>query len=94
MKIYLAGPMSGIPDDNYPAFHKAAKKLRAAGHFVLSPAELNPPKGEYRQCLSVDLIWICQHAEAIALLPGWEYSKGAKCEHALAQCLGIKFIYL
>jgi hypothetical protein len=94
MKIYLAGPMSGIKEYNYPAFAKAAKKLRVAGHWVLNPAELNPPVKEYRLCLAVDLAWICSHAEAIALLPGWENSKGSAVEFALAKALGLKFIYL
>lgn len=94
MKIYLAGPMSSIPDYNYPAFNKAAKKLRAEGHFVGNPAELSPATKDYRACLAVDLAWITAHADAIALLPGWEHSRGARCEHALAQCLGLKFIYL
>ena len=39
MKLYLAGAMRGIQEFNFPAFHAAAAKLRAQGHFVFNPAE-------------------------------------------------------
>lgn len=44
-QIYIAGPMSGIPDWNYPAFAKAAKKLRSEGWIVHSPAENDEEEG-------------------------------------------------
>lgn len=47
-----------------------------------------------REALGADLTWICAEAEAIALLPGWEASSGARAEHAAAAALGLHFIYL
>lgn len=112
MKIYLAGPMRGIPLFNFPAFHAAAARLRANGHTVFNPAErdedrhgkdiASSPTGDLedanakgfslREALAADAAWICLQGEAIALLPGWERSKGAKAEKALGEALGLEII--
>ena len=105
MKLYLAGPMTGIEHYNFPAFDEAAKQLREAGHTVFNPAENDRENGfdatglqgheaaehgfDLRTALKQDLSWICDHAEGIALLPGWEESKGARAEVALAKALGL-----
>jgi nucleoside 2-deoxyribosyltransferase len=36
--IYIAGPMSGYPEFNYPAFDMAEKVLRKVGFDVFNPA--------------------------------------------------------
>lgn len=42
MRYYIAGPMSGIPQFNFPLFHAAAAALRAQGFDIVSPAETDP----------------------------------------------------
>lgn len=103
-KVYLAGPMSGLPDYNFPAFFAAEAQLKEQGHTVFNPAqndldtwgdmETIKAKANYRDCLKMDLNWILDHAEALALLPGWENSKGALAETALAQALGLEVFEL
>jgi hypothetical protein len=93
MNIYLAGPMRGIVDGNEAAFAEATAKLRALGHKVFNPGEFDCEAGEgdrLRKVFAADLVWISAHAEAIALLPGWENSKGATAEAHVGFALGIQ----
>lgn len=115
MNIYLAGPMRGYPEFNFPAFFKAAAELRAEGHSVFNPAERDiqrdgvnwgdkVPDGDIvksealgfdrRVAIFDDLSYIIHEADAIALLPGWENSKGARAERATAEFLDLEIIEL
>lgn len=42
--FYLGGPMSNIPQFNFPRFHEVADTLRASGFNIVSPAELDDPE--------------------------------------------------
>lgn len=101
-RIYIAGPMRGIEHWNFPAFDAAAQDFRALGWVVVSPADLdreagfNPnattlPEGFLRDAMKRDLPAICD-CDAIALLPGWEQSKGVEVELTLARFLGLRVI--
>jgi hypothetical protein len=88
--VYISGPMTGHADFNYPAFHAAAEKWRAAGWEVLNPADnLNgETTHSYATYIREDLKMLGR-ATAIAMLPGWTQSRGAKLELLIAQALNL-----
>jgi hypothetical protein len=92
--IYLSGPMTGLPDLGLARFKADAAFLRGLHHSVVSPVELNPlesgPHPPLRECLTRDLAGLMDCA-AIALQPGWEYSRGACAEAAVALVLSMAF---
>ena len=45
---------------------------------------------DMRVLIRADLNWICDNANMLVLLPGWDRSKGAKLEKALAEFLGLE----
>ncbi len=90
--IYLSGPMAGLPESNFPEFHRLAKIWRDAGYVISSPAE---NFGQSRildrnQYLKTDYINLVTQCHSIALMPGWENSVGARTELAIAQSLGYR----
>lgn len=92
-RIYVAGPMTGIEDFNFPAFNAAARLLRARGYIVENPADHGIVDGaEWADYLAYDLtrLGLC---DSVYLLPGWESSKGAQLEVMVAERLGMKIIH-
>ena len=89
MKAYIAGPMSGLPDLNFPAFHAEAKKWRDLGHEVINPAEINPDHTmPWVECMRRDIAALVT-CDTIVLLPGWQQSRGATLEQHIAERLSM-----
>lgn len=103
IKFYLAGPMTGIPFANIPAFDAAAKDLRDQGYNITSPAELDDEKtrqesledasgnlhsGSWGEFLSRDVKLLADELDAVVVLPGWGNSRGANLEVYVAITCG------
>ncbi|ROM84903.1 hypothetical protein BK652_10010 [Pseudomonas brassicacearum] len=91
-RLYLAGPMTGFEDFNFPAFNKMAADLRAQGYVVENPAAHGVVDGaDWADYMAYDLtrLGLCGQ---VAVLPGWENSKGARLEVHIARELGMKVV--
>lgn len=109
MRLYLAGPMTGYAQFNFPAFDKRRDELKAAGHIVVSPADLDramgfdPADAQSVAAIRVDDAFIdaaiqrdvaaIVQCDAIVMLDGWAKSKGANGELAVARWKGLPVFY-
>lgn len=108
LKFYVAGGMRGYPDNNFPAFDAACASIRERGHIAIGPQEFDRLCGftesymrefavtddDIRRFLARDLLLIIHEADALCVLPGWNLSKGAMAEVALALALRIPIVDL
>lgn len=98
MTTYVAGPMTGLPACNYPAFHRAVKALAAVGVDATSAAhdehgaELQPPTPveaepyDYYVRFALRRLLDC---DQLVTLAGWKDSRAALLEVEVAHTLGI-----
>lgn len=106
--VYIAGPMTGYPLFNFPAFDAAKEMLETNFFNVISPADLDREAGfepdadhvfteeQLAEVIQRDLDAImtlkASRGDAIALLPGWEKSKGACAEFMLARWKNLRIL--
>lgn len=86
-KLYLSGPMTGLPEFNFPAFNEAAARLRTVGFSVFNPAE-NGTEKSWEEFMRLDIKAVAD-SDLIAVLPGWQKSRGAALEVHIARALSM-----
>ncbi len=89
-RIYIAGPMTGLPQFNFPTFHAAADGWRACGWEVVNPAEEFDGATDlpYRAYVERDIQRL-KTVDAIAMLEGWDgpNARGSCWEREVARSL-------
>jgi hypothetical protein len=93
--IYIAGPMSGYDEHNFPLFNFVAKMLRDRGWYVLNPAEnFNGDATETYETHYAADVKLVMLSDTVIFLPGWEKSGGAVGEYMLADRLNKQLLKL
>lgn len=89
-RIYISGPMTGVPGHNHTAFNEAAKLLQDEGWDVVNPADVGSIAGfKWGDYVRFGLTKLVSCTD-IYLLSGWELSRGASLEHHIAATLGLR----
>ena len=103
LRAYIGGPMTGIPQHNFPAFDAARADLERRGYAVVSPADIDRDfeiteertaalTGRFLKAVLIEELNEIFNCDVIFALPGWERSKGFAVEAAFARCFGIPII--
>ena len=81
MRIYISGPISGLPYEAVRSrFERDKRGLAAADFEPVSPLENGlPPEAPWEDHMKRDLE-ILSHCDGIYLQSGWEKSKGCQIE--------------
>jgi hypothetical protein len=90
--VYIAGPMTGLPDYNRAAFFAAEVDLKKLGAKVLNPAYAPDGLQSHASYMRIALAMVAE-AECMFVLDNWHGSKGVAMEMDLAGRKGIPIEY-
>lgn len=103
VNLYLIGPVTGRPDGNLPEFDQAKIRLWKIGASVDIPHDYINERVGWEDAMLVSVHLLTQfdamlhrdppayepHYDGVALLDGWEQSRGARLERQVAEACGI-----
>ena len=98
--IYLAGPITGVANDNREEFERASKLLRNLGNAVLNPHELceeilkeGNPEEVWMHCLKICLREM-RKCDMVVMLSGFKNSTGSMVEFTCALMQGMDVVMM
>ena len=94
MRIFVSGPMTGLPDYNMPAIEKAAAHLDQAGYIVVNPGIRGVIPSYTHADYMRNYIRVLLDCDGVAVLDGWTKSRGAVLDVQIAEGIGIKVMHL
>lgn len=91
IRVYISGPITRSASAEID-FAEAESRLKNLGYNPVNPLHIEPPPSgvhswSYYMRKAIALLVECQY---IYMIPGWEYSDGAKIERELAKKINIK----
>jgi hypothetical protein len=96
MKLYVSGPITGVPNNNEESFNEATEQLLALGHVPINPLALDDIEGhspDWNWNLRRDIKYLMD-CDGLCLLTNWELSTGARLEVVIAKSLDYKIYRL
>ena len=97
--FYVSGPMTGYDGHNFDAFDTTEKVLKELGFQVLTPAQDGDLDDEglgtatREEFMRRDIDWVLS-SDGVVVLDGWEMSRGARLEVAVAREIGLPIFRL
>ena len=102
-KVYIAGPMTGKPQYNFPLFDYVARYLDDLGAEPVNPAEMDRQHDRFdgwdrsrlrtfKEYMQRDLPAVME-CDDIIMLPGWSMSPGATLELRVAKACGLQVYF-
>lgn len=90
-RVYISGPMTGLPGLNFAAFNAEAVRLKALGYEVINPVDFYKPCATWKDLMRLDLAALLT-CDKVVLLDGFERSEGAHLEMNVAHRVGIEIV--
>lgn len=105
MRLYLSGPIAGVPDHGVK-FERLADLVRKLGHIPIDPRTIPAECGDTCKASGQTMLgghtWSCflrydliglLNCDGAVMMRGWENSQGARLEHSVAIAAGMPVWY-